>query len=352
MKTTIKFCEKFVLFFFLIIFSILSIINIPWMFVSKQTSSTDYSNWMSENITSDKKIVDIAMIGAHDAFSYQIDIFSQVDEKSAESVMTGFVGKFIKGFSIRQSKTQTVNVEEQLKSGVRYFDMRLSYNEDEKEYYTVHNYFSTPLKSVLRMIEKFLSANPGEFIILDIQHVYGVDYNSQEDFIEVYNYFEEEKLTDYAYPNNIKSLSSVSYADVTDDKNQGGIMVFSKFSQTNEYFWGYDAHIRSSWANEDEFDKIIDFLESEKTDIILNMTYRDRLVVMQAVATMEMSTAGIFRSFGNWSLLGRAREFNQYLLNYEGIDLLLDVMPIMMVDYASDKETVDQMMELIIEHNS
>ena len=352
MKKQINLLKKIILFLFLVIFMLLSVVNAPWFFVSSKLSDSDYSNWMSENLEFEDKIFEIAMLGAHDAFSHEIDIFSPVDNSSADGLMQGFVGRLIKGFSIRQSKTQVVGASDLLKSGVRYLDMRLSFNEEEGEYYTVHNYFSTPLTDVLEELETFLADNPGEFIVLDIQHVYGVDYDSETDFLEVYSYFEDTELLDYAYPDNLKPLFEVSYEDITASKTKGGLIMLSKFTEDNEYFWDYDSYIRSAWANEDEFDKIIDFLEKEMQEIILDSTYQDNFRIMQAVATMEMSGGGIMRSFETWSLLGRARDFNKYLLEYEDLEMLLFAMPILMTDFTTDKETVDQFMQVIIDFNT
>lgn len=331
---------------------LLSVVNAPLFFVSSKLSDNDYSNWMAENLDFEDKIIKIAMLGAHDAFSHKIDIFSPVDNSSADGLMQGFVGRLIKGFSIRQSKTQVVGTSDLLKSGVRYLDMRLSYHEEEGEYYTVHNYFSSPLTEVLQELETFLTDNPGEFIVLDIQHVYGVDYDSEIDFLEVYAYFEDTGLLDYTYPDNIKPLNEVSYGDITASKTKGGLIMLSKFTEDNEYFWDYESYVRSSWANEDEFDKIISFLEEEMQDIILDSTYQNNFRIMQAVATMEMSGSGIVRSFETWSLLGRARDFNKYLLEYEDLKMLLVAMPILMTDFTTDKETIDQFMQVIIEFNT
>lgn len=351
MKRTIRTLRRIILFFLLTIFMLLCIINAPWFFVNTKTSTTDYSNWMSENLTSDQKIIDIAMLGAHDAFTHEIDVFSPVDNNSADGLMQGFIGRLIKGFSIRQSKTQVVGATELLKSGVRYLDIRISYNAEKEEYYTVHNYFSSPLSEVLSEINLFLEENPGEFLILDIQHVYGVDYSDGESFNDIYKYFNDSSLLDYAYQNNIMELKDVSYGDITENITTSGVIIFSKFDTPNDYFWSYDNHIRSAWANEDEFPKIIEFLEAEQETIQSNIIYQEGLRVMQAVATMEMSLPGILRSFEEWSLLGRARAFNQYLIDYEDITSLLESMPIMMIDFTSDRETIDQFMEIIIEFN-
>ena len=351
MRLKIRFLKKFIFFFLLIVFMLLAIINIPLSFVSSKTTDTDYSNWMSENLTDETLIIDVKMLGAHDAFSYEIDNFSDVDEKSAESLMTGFTGRFIKGFSVRQSKTQMVSAAGLLYSGVRYLDMRLSYNDKEETYYTTHNYFSSPLNDVLKEIETFLENNPGEFIILDLQHVYGVDYDNQDDFDKLFEYFEVAGVLDYAYLDNVKELSQITYKDITSNKSKGGVILLSKFTCDNDYFWDYNESIRSNWANEDEYDKIITFLEAEKLNILLDSHY-GKFNIIQGVATMEMSFKGILRSFETWSLLKRAREFNLYLLDYDGLEELLEVSPILMLDFVSDYKIIDQYMEIIIDINT
>lgn len=328
---------------------LLAVVNSPWFFVNTKTTIEDYSGWMSDTLDEETLIIEVKMLGAHDAFSHEIDISSPVDEKSADSLMTGFIGRLIKGFSIRQSKTQVVSANELLKSGIRYLDMRLSYNELEEAYYTTHNYYSSKLEEVLSEITLFLGENPGEFIILDLQHVYGVDYNDQDNFDGIYEYFEDSGILDYAITND-QQLLEITYGDITESKSKGGVIILSKFDTINQYFFDYESTVRSNWANEDEFDKIISFLEDEKLSIMAS-SYYGEFRVMQAVATMEMSFTGITRSFETWSLLGRARQFNEYLLDYEGLDSLLEAMPIIMLDFASDYKTIDKYMELIISSN-
>jgi len=352
LKKTIRITSKILLFVVLVLMFVLSIVNAPLFFANKKTTETDYSSWMNDNLILEAKVVDIAMLGAHDAFSHDIGISSTVDIKASDSLMQGTIGKLIKGFSVRQSKTQTVSAKVLLESGVRYFDVRLSFNEIENEYYTVHNYFSTPIEEVLKEINIFLEANPGEFIILDIQHVYGVDYNDETEFIKIREYFENAGILDYAYPDDIKSLGDISYGDITNNQAEAGVLIFSKFQVYDNLFWDYEGHIRSNWANEDEYDKILEFLIEESVFIEENPTYYSRLRIMQAVATMDMSIEGIFRSFETWSLLNRAGKFNNYLVNTEEFESLLAAMPIVMVDYSSQKNFVDQIMPIIISYNN
>jgi hypothetical protein len=330
----------------------MSIINAPWFFVNTKITENDYSSWMNENLSNDILVKDIVMLGAHDAFSNDISVFSDVDNKSADGLMQGFIGRLIKGFSIRQSKTQVVSAADLLKSGVRYFDLRLSYNEEENVYYTVHNYFSTPLAEVLTELNSFLVENEGEFIIIDIQHVYGVDYDSLSDFEEVYDYFFESNILDFAYASDLKQLKDLTFGDVTNNKSDSGVVILSKFAYNNKLFWNYSESIRSNWANEDDFDLLIDFLEVEKDTVTSDEELQEKFRVMQAVTTMQLSVPGILRSFASWSLLGRANSFNEVLLQYENLDQLVESMPIIMVDYSSKPQFVDEIMEKIIELNS
>jgi len=350
-KKLIKKLLKILFFVFLITFMLLSLMNAPIFLVSNQASDNDYSNWMSENLETSLFIKDIAMLGAHDAFSHEINLSSHVDNKASDSLMQGFIGRVIKGFSIRQSKTQVHSANDLLKSGVRYFDIRLSYNEIEDEYYTVHNYFSSRLFDVLQEINHFLENNNGEFLILDIQHTYGVNYSDEDDFARVKKYFFDSGILDYAYVNNIKPLKEITYGDITSNKSQAGVIIMSKFQTDDEYFWDYEQNIRSNWPNEDEFEKILDYLLLESESIKSNMEIMNKFRVMQAVATMDLSVGGVLRSFGSWSLLNRAKEFNHYLIEHEEFENLLEVLPIIMLDYASEDDLIDDIMDIVIDFN-
>jgi hypothetical protein len=351
MKRSINLIKKILIFTFLTLIFILSIINAPIFFASDKLSEIDYSDYMKDSLEFDQKLVEIALLGAHDAFSYDIDINSRVDIKSSESLMQGFVGRLIKGFSVRQSKTQMVGVQELLKSGVRYFDMRVSYNEEEETYYTVHNYFSTPLDLVLSQIKQFLEEHPTEFIIIDLQHAYGVDYQSESSFLTIDSYFDESGVYEYAYPKTEKALDLITYGDLTKESTKAGLIIFSKFKDSNDYFWDYETNIRSSWANEGSFAEVYDFLQSESDYIKNNPESHSQLKIMQAVTTMELSLEGIFNSFKSWSLLNRAESFNNFLIQEENFQDLLDYLPIVMVDYTSEIKFNERIMEIIIDHN-
>ena len=166
----------------------------------------------------------------------------------------------------------------------------------------------------------------------------------------------------------MKTLSDVTYGDVTDNGTKSGVVILSKFTNQNEYFWSYEASIRSAWADSDNFDEVLSFLRNEKSLIDSGTALTGNQVenasnqvdsrqgfrVMQGVVTMDMSVGGIVRGITSWSLVNRAKTFNSYLISQDDFQDLLSSMPIIMVDYADTNHNnfLDSVMEIIIEQNS
>lgn len=367
MKKTVKFVFKILAMLVVVLLVLLVSINIPWSNFRHQSTDQDYSSWMSEHLDMEDLIINVSMLGAHDAFTAEMDFFSPADSLSADSIQQGVIGLLIKGFSYRQSRTQVASATELLEAGVRYFDVRLSYNEEEADWYTTHTYFSQNFSLILDEIALFLENHPGEFVILDLQHVYGVDYESEADFLEIYSLFFDAGMLDYAYPSDEKSLFEISVGDVTDSGASAGAIIISKFTQSTTDFFDYGSSIRSNWPNMDSFSDIFEFLEAEAgwidsgealtgNQLSGNLIAQDSLTafrVMQAVATMQMNGGGIVEAIRTWSLLERAKDFNQKLIAEENFELWLDAMPIVMVDYANTNQGdfLDQIMDIIIENN-
>ncbi len=345
---TLKIMKRLLISFVIMLLTLVIIMNIPIISINHQSSTDDYSNWMSETLDNDDRAVNVTMLGAHDAFSTDINIFSKVDTLSASDIMTGTTGVLIKGFSVRQSVTQTAAPEELLKNGIRYFDARLSY--DGEKWMTTHNYLSTDFTDLVPEIVSFLDDNPGEFLILDFQHIHGVDYTNDSDYNLFIDMLEETGLYDYSYISTTKPLMTVTYGDLTNNGTKSKVIIIDKFEKSDKETFHYESSIRSNWANSDNFDDVITFLEDEHMSIMAS-SYSGNFIVMQAVTTMNMSSTGIINSFKTWSLIEKAEQFNTYLLEYEQLDMLLTTMPILMVDYANSAPFVDDVMTIIIEAN-
>jgi len=332
---------------FIVLLLFIVIVNIPIITVGNKDSNNDYSNWMSENLSNDKLVVDITMLGAHDAFSSEINYFSSVDKYSADEIMKGIPGALLKGFIVRQSVTQKASPTELLESGVRYFDIRLSYTDGLWE--TKHNYVSGNFEGIAEEITVFLEENKGEFLILDFQHIHGIEYSSDTDYQLFYDMLEEYGILYYSYSSANKPLSEITYGDLTTDNTLSRVIIIDKFEKDNKLTFDYSQSIRASWANNDDFEETIDFLVDEANEIENLGDSINGFVVMQAVTTMQMDPVGIINSFKTWSLLERAKQFNNVLLDSEEFQDIIEIMPIVMVDYSNYGEFNDEIMELIIQ---
>ncbi len=339
---------KSVIVLILILILFVLVINIPIINFGHKQTDVDYSNWMSETLSNDQLVADVAMLGAHDAFSNEINIFSDLDPYNTDSIMQGFTGFLVKGFIVKQSVTQISDVETLLNSGVRYLDIRLTLFEDE--WYTKHNYLSEKFSLITPKIIDFLENNPGEILILDFQHINGVDYENTDDYQLFEQMLLDKELLDYAY--NVNNLSNLTYGEITSNGTESKVIIISKFTNSNDEILFYEDSIRSNWADSDDFDYVLNFLEDESVFVNSEDLY-DRFRVMQAVTTMQMSGSGILKALMNWSLVNRAKSFNNYLIEYEEFEELLEELPIVMVDYANcnTKKFNENIMEIIMDFN-
>lgn len=73
-----------------------------------------------------------------------------------------FLGPLLRFFMLKWSKTQTYDVIDQLNSGIRYFDLRLSTKKGSDKIYFVHGLYSCCVDEVLREINDFLHKHPKE----------------------------------------------------------------------------------------------------------------------------------------------------------------------------------------------
>ncbi len=330
-----------------LLFLLIVVINIPIIEIGdSSTTSNDYSNWMSETISDDKSLTTIKMLGAHDAFSKDINLFSQPDV-SADSIMTGFSGFLVKGFIVKQSVTQTATATQLLNSGVRYLDIRLTLDDDS--WVTKHNYVSSIFDPIANEITTFLEDNPGELLILDFQHIHGIDYANETDYDLFIHLLTQTDLLDYSFITTEGLLQDITYGEVTNKGTESKVIIIDKFSIPNKETYSYEETIRSNWANSDDFDEVVEFLEEEASNVKAKPF--DGFVVMQSVTTMSMSPRGIINTLKTWSLIERAEDFNMFLLSQDNFSEISNTLPIIMVDYSHHAPFVDDVMEIIIKDN-
>ncbi len=141
----------------LVIITIISIILLNGAYFKSKKDLKDYDNnsWM--NYLSDQTLlIDAIIPGSHDAGTFNMS----------------YLGK-----------TQGYSVEDQLKMGARYFDLRV--NKTDGGYYMFHSVLNgEKFENVLCAITSFISKNPSETLILDFQHFKGGSANDVADMLQ------------------------------------------------------------------------------------------------------------------------------------------------------------------------
>ncbi|MBO4623808.1 MAG: hypothetical protein J5691_08045 [Bacilli bacterium] len=324
----------------------------PFSFVSKKTN-INFEYVMKGSITNqDAKVVDIKMLGAHDAFTEGIKMSSKPNEVEGGIVTNKAVNLLAKGLVVRMTKTQNVNATLMLKAGVRYFDVRASKIEDK--YYATHGYIGKEIIEYVKEIVDFLGSHDGEFIIFDLQHFYtstGSNYDLAEsdyqEFLNYMNVYKNDKgktILDYVhYDAQVDNLSSLTYKKVIGE--DAGVIILAK-CENNTYIYKRDndaskdearvySSIRSYWHNDNGTKKMLTSIE-EEYKFITSHDYADILRVNQAQKTGFIMNLKLLRSMFSWSLLDMASFFNQKMVSNKDLFMkYLDAMPIYMADYVT-----------------
>ncbi|WP_029512479.1 hypothetical protein [Mycoplasmopsis iners] len=115
----------------------------------RKTAYADFSNWMSD-ISDNKKLTQLSIPGTHDSAMY--------DYKGA----AGF-------FGFAWAQTQVWDFSEQLKAGIRFFDLRLMGFDGNLALAHGAVYANIHFNNVMQKFKEFLAAHPRETIIIRIK---------------------------------------------------------------------------------------------------------------------------------------------------------------------------------------
>ncbi|XP_037939020.1 PI-PLC X domain-containing protein 3-like [Teleopsis dalmanni] len=116
-------------------------------------------------------IIYLAIPGSHNSMTYGISNQSEIAGDATKAMR--YLYRVFPWFLRRWAKTQTATVGEQLRLGIRYFDLRVCLKEDE--FYYTHAVISMDVATPLYYIREFLSKRSGETVILDFQHFYDMN---------------------------------------------------------------------------------------------------------------------------------------------------------------------------------
>ncbi|MDR1410155.1 MAG: hypothetical protein LBJ12_07850 [Oscillospiraceae bacterium] len=289
-------------------------------------TANDYSRVLQQNITGSPRVVDIAMLCAHDAFSNEITSKSALDPSNDNKILENPVVRALGGgIFARQSKTQKSNAYDLARHGVRYFDVRVCW--DGTQWQNMHSFISAPFEKNLRHLLRFLQENPGELLVADIQH-HNTGGRTSRDLLDFIGTIKENGMSLWDYvrfdPYTVP-LGALNWQKAT--QGGAGVVVLIKTPQTPgcKYYEYTDRTVRAVWHHKPDIDSVILGIEDEYAYLTQNFArYKDAFRNNQAQTTPPLDLGAI----PYWSLLREAETSNNVVLAHPDFDKWLQVMPV------------------------
>ena len=159
MNKTLK--QLFFQFFFFLFLYLTFLLKASATLTEQEKCPAHFKTWMTNNheTIKDRALQDIVLPGSHHSGMYKADKCTTFGKSC-------------------NTKTQLYNIEDQLKCGIRLFDLRIYYDENSNEFYSGHftntgvfghhGCFGEKLDKILSTINSFSQENPREILILDI----------------------------------------------------------------------------------------------------------------------------------------------------------------------------------------
>lgn len=219
--------------------------------------------------------LDLSTSGSHDSGSYALESKSGIapdkpDLRKWWMRVFGFICyPVVKKWTI----TQTLNLQQQLASGVRYFDLRAAPKPNDIDLYFVHGLYGPRIVDMCTEINQFLDLNPKEIVVIHVQHFVTAGTEQQLHLLlEMVRIF-RNKVCPY------QERSDISLEYMWSQGYQVFLFFPCPSKVRSNYLWPAD-NLPNPWANTTNADCLNQFL----TDKVKNRN-GDRFYVTQGVLT-------------------------------------------------------------------
>lgn len=245
-------------------------------------NSSSYSDWMGNLGTEllNAPINSLAIPGSHDTFSYTVKESNDISP-DADAIVKDLVkvfGDSAKKIIHKWSVTQSFNVYDQLKLGIRYLDIRIAYLPKMDDLCFVHGLYGDCITEGLQQIDTFLNEHPKEVVLLDFNHFYLMDGNQHEILLATLESLFANKLCP------VMNCHEVTLEMLWSKGFQVLLFYNDDIARFQENVWP-DRLILSPWANTCNPKDLIDFLEINYEKGRAN----DKFYVTQGILTPNVS---------------------------------------------------------------
>lgn len=310
-----------------------------------------------EGITeANPRIIDIAMLGAHDANSFSVSADNPIDNKQGSDVLKSIL-PITAGFQYRMAVAQVVSPYQLLLQGARMLHFKYTYYDGE--WLATHSMTGREFALDVLDVLKFLDEHPGEIVILFLQSTYFGEHQSLDSFHDwlatveyngktIYDFVHYDKVNVFGSEfSDGATIDSLTYNDVTENGTSAGVVLMDRRefgvvegetveSAFSAYFFDIDSNASQEWHNRMGTEVLVGEIQRYAIELNASKLYRWKLRVNQTQAAVSAATVGdVFRDIGAWSLVKFAEKHNVALLDNANFDSWLKAMPIFQVDFAN-----------------
>lgn len=218
----------------------------------------NHSNWMSrhKNKLKDLAINQVTLLGSHDADSK--------DVHKGSPPATGYlthhnkhIHRHASAKDVGSARCQASSIAEQLKAGVRYFDMRVAYQDGA--YFGMHMWLSTPFfgpGSVMDQIKVFMAAHPDEVLILYFQGIYSETGPMTDAEAAALFGLVADELPGLLLPKS--DFSRLTFGEIW--QGQGRVILMSDKATSLPFVWS-DQALDSTWFDQQDPQELVSELD-------------------------------------------------------------------------------------------
>ena len=246
------------------------------------------------------------ILGTHDSGTYTFDQemgaspdsdLTTTIEKFCPEMLGGLANSILGTVFRRLCQCQSKSVLEQLRAGVRYFDLRIARHAESGRFYTCHGVFCADMCVLMKELGTFLSNHPREIVVLDFNHLYEMDGHHGEFLKMVFDVLGEMA----ASPKWTSAVSPVS--EFWEKKKQAFVIYHASSDKLKDLPFAnriyHNGYIHSPWPEANAIEvlhsKLAGFVASRHDD-----KHKNQLFVLQGMLTpdVELIKSGLMQGDG------------------------------------------------------
>lgn len=287
-----------------------------------EASNLTKNNGLSESATPENfmkflpdgiQIRELSLLGSHDAGTYYLDTSAVSPDESSSLQNLGkipVVGWVARNLIIKTwAQSQSLNISQQLSSGVRYFDFRVVIDL-KGQFCICHGLYGPNIDEIIQQLDVFLKKFPNEVVMIDFPHLFDRDgqvmtLDQQTQLVSKFKAVLGDRMASSRYGVN------VTLGQLHKDGKQ--IIVFFdnlQLAETDELLWNRNTFLNSPWFNKTDWAAL-----QQQLDLALDNQPQNQFFVDQAILTPDanMIILGIFTF---QSLMSVEKRLNANVLNW------------------------------------